>query len=126
MDAASLPGLFTWEGVLLWYAWNFAVLASLQLTVRLIRAFSIRQTALGALGYTIGSLPIGFAFFALAGVRVPLYPVAMLASGLLGLAVARWALRIKRLRGQIVAAGGTALLSGPWPLFFDTVLRAVR
>jgi hypothetical protein len=114
-----LPALFTPLGLLLWLVWNFAVLSSIQLTVRLIRAYSIRTTFLGAAAFTLGSLPIAYGYHALFGSAFTWYPLAMLLSGLLGFAVAHYLLHLKRLRGRIAAAFGTALLSGPWPLFFE-------
>jgi putative effector of murein hydrolase len=118
-----LFSFFSPLGVLLWFAWNFAVLASIQLTVRLIRAFSVRTTAVGALAFTLGSLPIAWLYAtALRGV-LAWYPLAMLLSGLLGFAVAHYLLHLRRLRGRFAAALGTAVLSGPWPLFFELLGR---
>lgn len=105
--------------MLLWFVWNAAVLSSIQLTVRLIRAYSIRTTLLGASALTAGSLPIGLFYALVLGRGFAWYPLAMLITGLLGFAVAHYVLRLKRLRGRLVAAFGTALLSGPWPVFFE-------
>lgn len=115
--------LFSPLGLLLWFAWNFAVLASIQLTVRLIRAFSIRTTALGALTFTLGSLPIAYLYGGVFRTALAWYPLPMLLSGLLGFAVAHYLLHLRRLRGRVAAAVGTALLSGPWPLFLELLAR---
>jgi hypothetical protein len=118
-----LPSLFSPLGLLLWLGWNVLVLASIQLTVRLILAFSVRTTLIGALAYTVGSLPIAALYRYVLDRSLGWYPLAMALSGLLGYAVARWALRIRRQRGRVVAACGTAILSGPWPLFMDLLPR---
>ena len=122
MQSVPGPALFSWLGLLLWLVWNFAVLSSIQLTVRLIRAYSLAATAVGALVLTLGSLPIAVAYW-LSGMDVYLLPVAMLATAGVGYGVACWVLRVRRLRGRLAAALGTALLSCPWPLFLDAVLR---
>lgn len=113
----SLPLLLSPIGLVLWYAWNFAVLSSIQLTVRLIRAFSIRITALGALALTIGTVPIALLYRAVFDARPAWFPVPMLLTAVLGYVVAKRVLRIKRQRGRVVSAIGTALLSAPWPIF---------
>jgi hypothetical protein len=118
-----VPALFSPVGLLLWLLWNFAVLSSIQLTVRLIRAYSIRTTLVGALAYTAGSLPIAYLYHAVLGSAFAWYPLAMLLSGLLGFAVAHALLHLRRLRGRIAAGFGTALLSAPWPLFFELLPR---
>lgn len=116
---SDLPALLTPGGLLLWYGWNVLVLASIQLTVRLIMAFSIPTTLLGAAAQTAGSIPITLVYVRLLGGALDRYPFAMLLTGLLGFAIARRVLRIKRLRGQVVAAAGAALLAGPWPVFLE-------
>jgi hypothetical protein len=119
----DLPGLFSPLGLLAWYGWNFAVLSSIQLTVRLIRAYSIATTALATLALTLGSLPIALLYAVVLRANLAWYPLAMVLSGLLGFAVAHFLLQLRRLRGRLTAALGTALLSGPWPVFFDVVFR---
>lgn len=114
---SDLPGLFTPLGLVLWYCWNVAVLSSIQLTVRLIRAYSIPTTLLAAAALTVGSLPIALLFQLVLGATFTWYPLAMLLTGLLGLAVSQRCLHLRRLRGRIAAAFGTAVLSGPWPVF---------
>lgn len=96
--------------------WNFAVLSAAQLTIRLIMAYSVRLTLIAALALTLLDLPIAAIFDALLGARpslaarLELAPLAMLLTGLAGFAIARWLLRIRRLRGQVVAALMVGLL----------------
>lgn len=95
-----------WLIVLL--GWNFAVLAAAQLTIRLIMAFSVRTTFVGAVVLTIGSLVVALIYDWLVGtqaslaLRLDFAPVAMVLEGLVGFAVARWVLRFRRLRGQVI------------------------
>src|SRR5215207_3494944 len=96
--------------------WSFIVLSAVQLTVRLIRAYSIPRTALGALVLTLLTLAVSVVYdFALGSQpslssRVELVPLAMLLMGLAGFVVLRWVLRFRRLRGQIAGAFMVALL----------------
>ena len=115
----ELPGLLSPLGLLLWFCWNVAVLASIQLTVRLILAFSVPTTLFGALVQTAGSVPITLFYVHALGRSPGQYSIAMALTGLLGFSVARHVLRIRRRRGQVVAAFGTAILAGPWPVFLD-------
>ena len=110
-----LPGLLSPLGLLVWFGWNALVLASIQLTVRLILAFSLRQTLLGAAAQTLGSIPIVLLFAWPLDGRLSAYPLPMLLTGLLGYLVARLVLKIRRQRGRLVSAVGTAILAGPWP-----------
>jgi len=104
-----------WLAVLL--VWNFVVLAAAQLTIRLIMAFSVRTTFIGAVALTVLSLVVAFVYDALVGsqlsltTRLTTLPLAMVLEGLAGFVVARWVLRIRRLRGQIVAAVMVGLLA---------------
>jgi len=96
--------------------WNFAVLSAAQLTIRLIMAYSVRLTLVAALWLSFADLPIAAAYDlattsqASLAARLELAPLAMLFTGLTGFAIARWLLRIRRLRGQIVAAVMVGLL----------------
>ena len=96
--------------------WNFAVLSAAQLTIRLIMAYSVRLTLVAALVLSLADLPIAAAYDlaitpqASLAARLELAPLAMLFTGLTGFAIARWLLRIRRLRGQIVAAVMVGLL----------------
>lgn len=109
--------------MLLWFGWNVAVLSSIQLTVRLIRAYSLSTTLLGAAAMTAGSVPIAL-FYALAlRSNLAWFPLTMGLTGLLGFAVAHYVLQLRRLRGRVAAAFGTAILSAPWPLLLELVPR---
>jgi hypothetical protein len=96
-----------WLVVLL--LWNFAVLAAAQLTIRLIMAFSLRTTLLGAVVLTGLGLFVAVAYDVVIGpqgslsARLSTLPLPMLLEGLAGFATARWVLHIKRLRGQLIA-----------------------
>jgi hypothetical protein len=98
-------------------AWNFAVLAAAQLTIRLIMAFSVRTTLVGAVVLTVLSLLVGLIYETIVGpqssltTRLTTLPLAMLLEGIAGFIVARWVLRIRRLRGQLVAAIMVGLLA---------------
>jgi putative effector of murein hydrolase len=97
-----------WLAIL--FIWCFAVLAAAQLTIRLIMAFSIRQTVLGAIALTVLAYPVAALYDVVLGpapslgTRLNTAPVAMLLMGLAGFVVARWVLRIRRVRGQVAAA----------------------
>ena len=104
-------------GLALAFAWNFAVLASIQLTVRLIRAFSIRLTVLGALLLTGATVPITLAYDALLRNSLAWLPIAMLLTGAVGYLIAGRVLRFRRRRSTLVAAIGVGLLSAPWGAF---------
>ena len=108
-------------GLVVALAWNFAVLASIQLTVRLIRAFSLRTTALAALLLTGATVPITIGFNlvlrnALSWLPAAM-PAAMLVTGAVGFVIAARVLRFRRRRSTVVAAIGIGLLSGPWGAF---------
>jgi len=103
--------------VLLALAWNFAVLASIQLTIRLIRAFSLLDTLLAAAALTPPFLAIALLYAGWLSARLAWFPLTMLAMGLCGYLVAGWLLRVRRLRGRIATAIGTAVLASPWPVF---------
>ena len=100
--------------------WNFAVLSAAQLTIRLIMAFSVRTTAVGAVLLTVGALLVAAVYDGVVSLavgpqpslatRLAWAPLPMLLTGLAGFVIARRALRIRRLRGQIVAAVMIGLL----------------
>ena len=95
------------------FVWNFMVLAAAQLTIRLIMAFSVRQTLVGAVALTGLALLVAAIYDVVVGgllgtaatfaSRLAWAPLPMLLMALAGFAIARWVLKIKRLRGQIVA-----------------------
>jgi hypothetical protein len=97
-------------GLVALFVWCFLVLAAAQLTIRLIMAFSVRSTLGAALVLTVAALVVAAVYDALTpagssfGQRLARLPVAMALMGAAGFAIARWQLRIKRLRGQVVAA----------------------
>ena len=97
-------------------AWNFAVLSAAQLTIRLIMAFSVRLTLVAAVALTAAALVIAAVYDVLLGpqpslaLRFSWAPLPMVLMGLAGFAIARWVLRIRRLRGQIIAAFMVGLL----------------
>jgi hypothetical protein len=98
------------------YVWSFGVLSAAQLTIRLIMAFNVRLTLIAALVLSLvavaiswlESLALGDA--ATLARRIELAPMPMLLMAIAGFAIARWVLRIKRLRGQLVAALMVGLL----------------
>jgi hypothetical protein len=103
-----------WLVVLL--VWSFVVLSAAQLTIRLIMAYSVRQTAVGAVVLAILALPVAAVYDLSLGVdpslatRFSRAPIPMVLMAAAGFATARWVLRIKRLRGQVVAAVMVGLL----------------
>jgi hypothetical protein len=96
--------------------WNFAVLSAAQLTIRLIMGYSARLTLVAAVVLSLAELPIAAVYDLAVGpqaslaTRLALAPLAMVLTGLVGFAIARWLLRIRRLRGQIIAALMVGLL----------------
>lgn len=107
-------------------AWSFMVLSAVQLTIRLIMAYSLRNTLLAALLLSLVALPIAAVYDLLSGPRPTLSarldwaPVPMVLMGLAGFSVARWVLRFQRLRGQLVAGVMVGLLD---PHLFTLVAR---
>jgi hypothetical protein len=98
------------------YVWSFGVLSAAQLTIRLIMAFNVRLTLVAALALCVAALAIARVDDFLVGdsaslaVRIQTAPIAMVLMAAAGFAIARWLLRIKRLRGQVVAAVMVGLL----------------
>lgn len=98
------------------YLWSFGVLAAAQLTIRLIRAFNVRLTLLAALAMSLAAIIVAAVDDLTVGDQVSLArrietaPIPMLLMAIAGFAIARWLLKIKRLRGQIVAAAMVGLL----------------
>ncbi len=103
-----------WFAVVL--AWSFAVLSAAQLTIRLIMAFSVRLTLIAAVAVSVAALPIAGIYDVIVGpqpslaMRLSWTPLPMILMGLVGFATARWLLRIRRLRGQIIAGFMVGLL----------------
>src|SRR5262245_2695131 len=83
--------------------WNFLVLSPAQLTIRLIMAFAVKTTLIGAIVLTIAALAIAVIYDLVVGVAPTfsarlasaLLPMALMAVA--GFATARWVLKIKRL-----------------------------
>lgn len=113
----TLAAFLTPLGLAALFVWSFVVLAAVQLTVRLIMAFSVRVTLRGAILLTILALPIAAVYDALAGpqpsfaTRLDWAPVPIVLMAAAGFATARWVLHFKRLRGQVVAAGMVGILA---------------
>jgi hypothetical protein len=99
------------------------VLACLQLTVRLIRTFSARATLIAALAQTLIFLALAGIYVSWLGARLDLFFIPAAIMGATGYALARWVLRMRRARGHLVAALGTAMLASPWPVFLLTTPR---
>ncbi len=132
-------------GLLLVYAWTFASLTAVQLTVRLIMRFDVRETALAALWLALAAAAVGLVFVYLTAGAVNPADVERLrqqgeAAGaadrlarlyvvqqrllwtpvaLVPLAAASWwvARRVlqMRQRSAVVAAAALAVLLLPWP-----------
>jgi hypothetical protein len=97
-------------------AWNFMVLAAAQLTIRLIMGFSVRTTLVGTLGLTLAALVVAAISDVVTGApsglnaRLSTALLPMVLMVLAGFGVARWLLRIKRLRGQVITGLMVGLL----------------
>jgi hypothetical protein len=101
-------------GIGLALLWSFAVLASVQLTVRLIMAFSVRRTAIAAVALTVVTVPISVVYLLVFGRSLTAMPLAMLVTAVVGYVIADRVLGFRRQRSTIVAAIGIGLLSAPW------------
>ncbi|MCC7371452.1 MAG: hypothetical protein IT306_23740 [Chloroflexi bacterium] len=112
-----MSALLSPTGLLLALVWSFAVLASVQLTVRLIMAFSVRRTALASLVLTAVSVPVSVGYLWLFGQSLTPLPLAMLLMGAAGWVIANRLLGFRRRRSAIVAAIGIGLLAAPWGVF---------
>jgi hypothetical protein len=98
------------------YVWSFGVLSAAQLTIRLIMAFNVRLTLFAALLLSAAAIAVALVDDAVVGDaaslarRIQLAPLPMLLMAVAGFAIARWVLRIKRLRGQIITGVMVGLL----------------
>ena len=112
----TLTGLLQPGALVALLVWNFAVLSAGQLTIRLIMAYSVRLTLVAGVVLSVAALPIAAVYDLAVGpqpslaTRLAWAPLAMLLTGLAGFAIARWLLRIRRLRGQIIAGLMVSLL----------------
>jgi hypothetical protein len=92
------------------FVWSFGVLSAAQLTIRLIMAFSVRLTLVAAVALSAAALVVAALFDSVFGTqlslatRLQVAPVTMLLMAVAGFGIARWVLRIRRLRGQVIAA----------------------
>jgi hypothetical protein len=90
-------------------AWSFIVLSAVQLTIRLILAYSVGQTLLAAVVLSVIALPIAGVYDLIVGPQASVStqldwaPLPIVLMGMAGFGVARWVLRLRRLRGQIAA-----------------------
>jgi len=112
-----MDALLTPTGLALTYVWSYAVLASVQLTVRLIMAFSVARTARGALALTLVTIPLSLVYLVLFGQSLTPLPLAMLVTGAAGYVIADRVLAFRRQRSTIAAAIGIGLLGAPWGVF---------
>jgi putative effector of murein hydrolase len=103
--------------LLLQLAWNAAVLTSVQLTVRLIKAYALRPTLLAALLLTGVTVPLTIAYHRWLRPDLGWLVLAMLITGLVGALLAARVLRFRRRRGIVVAGIGVGLLAAPWGAF---------
>ena len=99
------------------------MLACLQLTVRLIRTFSVRTTLIAATLQTAVFLITAAMYVLWLGTRFDLFIAPALIMAATGYVLARWVLKIRRVRGRVVTAIGTAVLASPWPVFLLNVPR---
>jgi hypothetical protein len=83
----------------------------------LIRAFSVRDTALASLVLTMFTVPITLLYQLLFRNGTAWLPAAMLLTGLIGFWIAARMLRFRRQRSTVVAAIGIGILSAPWGAF---------
>jgi hypothetical protein len=96
--------------------WCFLVLSAAQLTIRLIMAFSVRQTLLAAVVLGAAALVVAALSDLLLGpqpslsTRLSWAPLSMLLMAATGFAIARWVLRLRRLRGQVICGLMVGLL----------------
>lgn len=97
--------------------WSFAVLTSVQLTVRLIMAFSVKKTAIGSVVLTLVTVPLSVLYLWLFGQSLTPLPLAMLVTAGFGYLIADRVLGFRRQRSRVVAAIGIGLLSAPWGVF---------
>jgi hypothetical protein len=97
--------------------WNVAVLASVQLTVRLIMAFAVWPTLVAAAVLTLFTVPLSVAYDLVFGPSLTALPLAMLLTAVAGYLIATRVLGFRRLRSATIAAIGVGLLSAPWGVF---------
>jgi hypothetical protein len=103
-------------GFALLLGWCFMVLSAVQLTIRLIMAFAVGRTTLGAVALALLALPIALVYDLAVGpqpslaTRLEWAPLPMSLMGLAGYVTARTVLGFKRARGQVIAGIMVGLL----------------
>ena len=113
----SLVAFLAPTALALAFAWNFAVLTSVQLTVRLIKAYSPRATLVATLPLTAVTVPLTIAYHQWFRPELGWFVVAMVLTGAGGWLIAARILGFRRQRSVVVAAFGVGLLSAPWGAF---------
>jgi len=103
--------------MLLAFSWNFATLASVQLTVRLIRVFSVGRTVAASLLLSAATVPLTAGYYTVFDRDLAWMPAMMCVTGAVGFVLARRIMRIRRRRGAVTAAVGIGILSAPWGAF---------
>src|SRR5690349_7938842 len=89
--------------------WNVAVLASVQLTVRLIMAFAVWPTLIAAAALTVFTVPLSVAYDLVFGKNLAALPLAMVVTAAAGYVVATRVLGFRRRRSATVAAIGVGV-----------------
>ena len=113
----SLAAFLAPVALVLALAWNFAVLTSVQLSVRLINAYSPRATLVAAVTLTALTVPLTIVYHQWLRPGLGWFAVAMALTGAGGWLIAERVLRFRRRRSVVVAAVGVGLLSAPWGAF---------
>ncbi len=113
----SLAAFLAPTALALALAWNFAVLTSVQLTVRLIKAYSPRSTLVATVPLTAVTVPLTIAYHHWFRPGLGAFAVAMVLTGAAGWLIADRVLGFRRRRSVVVAALGVGLLSAPWGAF---------
>lgn len=105
------------------FIWNVAVLSSVQLTVRLIMAFSVWPTLIAAAALTLFTVPLSVVYDMIFGKNLAALPLAMVLTAMAGYVVSTWVLGFRRRRSALVAAIGVGMLSAPWGVFLVALSR---
>jgi hypothetical protein len=113
----SLAAFLSPTALALALGWNFAVLTSVQLTVRLIKAYSPRATLVAAVPLTALTVPLTVAYHQWFRPGLAPFAVAMVLTGVGGWLIADRVLGFRRQRSVVVAALGVGLLGAPGGAF---------
>ncbi|MDP8922933.1 MAG: hypothetical protein M3O34_08675 [Chloroflexota bacterium] len=114
---SSLDAFLAPTALALAFAWNFVVLTSVQLTVRLIKAYSVRATLVAAVALTVVTVPLTIGYHHWFRPSLGWLLVAMVLTGAGGVLIADRVLGFRRQRSIVVAAFSVGLLSAPWGAF---------